>query len=134
MHNPYAPPESAETVSRVSPHAKNQSMPMIPALIGLFTYGSSSPYALVLCVEHYLRPNSRPIPWAIHIATVLAIFGTVAWFAFAIVCSSPVFDLFKGEPASIYTQLALMVWLATVVFFVWMFWRIARFRRQPTNP
>ena len=105
---------------------------MIPAIIGIFTYGSSSPYALVLCVEHYLRPNSRPIPWSIHVATVLAVFGTVAWFAFTLFCSAPLLDMLAGEPISIYTELSLMTWLATIAFFIWMTWRIVRFRRQST--
>jgi hypothetical protein len=127
MQNPYAPPETATSPSITKVDTSAPSKPIIPAVIGIFTYGSSSPYALVLCVEHYLNPNLRPTPWSTHIAAVLATIGSIAWFAMNIVYSWETIDLLVGRPTSMYAQIGLMMWLATFVFFGWSIWRFVRF-------
>ena len=127
MQNPYAPPETAIPASTTKIDTRAPSKPIIPAVIGIFTYGSSSPYALVLCVEHYLNPNLRPTPWSTHIAAVLATIGSFGWFALNLLYSSQTIELFVGNPTSMYAQIGLMLWLATFVFFVWAIWRIVRF-------
>lgn len=132
MKNPYSAPETTLPASTVSQDAPKPSKPLIPAVIGLFTYGSSSPYALVLCVEHYLRPHSRPIPWSTHVAAVLASIGTAGWFVLNLILSADVVTLFVGKPHSMYAVPGLILWCMTLVFFIWMAWRIDRFHRQGT--
>jgi hypothetical protein len=127
MENPYAPPAMTTPVSIASADATPPSKPIIPAVIGMFTYGSTSPYSLVLCVEQYLEPCRRPIPWSTHIATVLAIFGSVGWLGMNLVYCSETFDLLLGKPTTMYAQIGLMVWLASCVFISWALWRVVRF-------
>ena len=130
MHNPYAPPETVTRASIEHEHAGTPSKPIIPAVIGMFTYGSTSPYALVLCVEHYLNPNFRPVPWSTHIAAVLATIGSFGWFALNLLYAAHTIDVFLGNSTSMYSGLGLMMLVATLVFFGWATWRIVRFMEQ----
>ncbi|MDX1930932.1 MAG: hypothetical protein SFV81_30685 [Pirellulaceae bacterium] len=125
-------------MSKVSQDSQNvrqdvpkPSKPIIPAIIGMFTYGSSSPYALVLCIEHYLRPV-HPIPWSTHIATVLAAIGTAGWFALNLVFCPQVFSWLAGNTVA-YAEIGLMMGCATIVFFIWSMWRVALFLRDEEN-
>lgn len=130
MENPYAPPETSTRALERVEEVHKISKPIIPASIGIFTYGSSSPYALVLCIEHYLNPKLRPIPWTTHIAAVLATIGSIIWFGFNFVISGEVLStLLRGQP-SMYLSIGLSVWFATIVFFIWTAWRVVQFRRQ----
>lgn len=130
MQNPYAPPETSTRALDRGEEVQKVSKPIIPALIGIFTYGSSSPYALVLCIEHYLSPKLRPIPWTTHLAAVLATIGSIIWFWFNIVISGEVLSLFRSDQPSMYLSIGLSVWFATIVFFIWTVWRVVQFRRQ----
>ena len=130
IQNPYAPPELATATSDAFDDDRSLSKPMIPAVIGILTYGSSSPYALVLCIEHYLSRRLRPVPRTTHAATALAALGTVGWFALNLACYSQTIDLLAGNPTSMYAQIGLMTWMATIIFFAWAIWRFVRFMRQ----
>ena len=132
MQNPYAPPEINLAVSKSLDKVDDKpSKPIIPAIIGLFTYGSASPYALVLCIEQYLQQGFRRLPFSIHIATLLATLGSVAWFSWNILIATDVLNWMVGNPASMYVQVGFMMWTATLVFFIWLAWRVIRFRKLP---
>jgi hypothetical protein len=130
MNNPYEPPESGSASSNATQVDQPPSKPIIPAVIGMFTYGSSSPYALVLCAEHYLGPNLRSTPWSTHLATLLATFGSFVWFTMGIRFLPLTLALITGNPTSTYASIGLTIWIATAVFFVWAIWRLVRLRRQ----
>ncbi len=98
MENPYAPPETSTRALERVEEVQKVSKPIIPASIGIFTYGSSSPYALVLCIEHYLNPKLRPIPWTTHIAAVLSAIGSIIWFGFNILISGEVLSTLLARP------------------------------------
>lgn len=123
--NQYAPPDAVAPTSNDIEDAGSPSKPMIPAAIGLFAFGSSSPYALVLCIEHYLDPRLRPIPWSTHFATVLGAIGSIGWFGLNLVYASQAIDLLAGNPTSMSAQSGL----ATLVFCVWATWRFREYLR-----
>lgn len=130
LQNPYAPPEFKTNASIATEHAAEKPLkPIIPAVIGLFTYGSSSPYALVLCVEMYLRRKVHPVAISTHIAAFLSLLGTIVWSALNILMAPDAFNWMIGRPASMYAQIGFMMWTATLVFFLWLTWRINRFHR-----
>jgi len=118
--NPYAPPAISAPATKQILHEADRSRPIIPAVIGVFTYGSSSPYALVLCIEQYLREARSSIHWSTHVAMVLSIIGTMGWIGLNLVCFSE--PMFAG------------LWLyglsASVAFLIWLIWRIVLFRRK----
>jgi hypothetical protein len=132
MQNPYAPPETNVTQSD-SAGAGDQkpAKPIIPAVIGMFTYGSSSPYALVLCLEQYARRNSRRVPWSTHIALVLSVIGTLGWFALSILYMIPLVSLIIGNASSPYASIGLLVLISNLIFIRWTIWRIRQFRQSP---
>lgn len=130
MLNPYTPPETASSVRQPTQPVDPPSKPIIPAVIGLFTYGSSSPYALVLCVEQYLRPHTQPLPRSTHLAAVLSACGSLAWIALNLVCAPDAIDGLTGRQLSMYSQMGLMIWFASLAFLIWMTWRVIRFKRQ----
>jgi uncharacterized membrane protein YuzA (DUF378 family) len=135
MQNPYAPPETNVAQSD-SAGAGDQkpAKPIIPAVIGMFTYGSSSPYALVLCLEQYLHGGLRLAPLSTHIALVLSTLGALAWFVLSLLMAMDVLSLIVGNSSSPYSQIGLMMWISNLVFVVWAFFRIRRFRlRQHTR-
>ncbi len=114
--NPYAPPGTSAPAATQIPHEEGRSRPIIPAVIGVFTYGSSSPYALVLCIEQYLGCARSSIPQSTHVAMGLSIYGTLCWIVLNLICYS------EG--------LALYVWSASVAFLIWLIWRIVVFQRK----
>ena len=105
------------------------SKPIIPAVIGMFTYGSSSPYALVLCIEHYFDASIRPKPISTHIAAVLALIGSFVWFAVTLAFLPQMLGMVAGEPLGMYGEIGVIAWIATAVFLCWACWRFVRFRR-----
>jgi hypothetical protein len=109
--------------------SKAPSKPIIPAVIGMFTYGSSSPYALVLCIEHYLDASIRPIPVSTHIAAVLAFLGSLGWFALNFVYLPQIFGMLAGQPIGMYGAIGVMAWIATLIFMSWACWRLIRLPR-----
>ena len=113
-------------VAESSPPTK----PIIPAVIGLFTYGSSSPYALVLCIEHYLDARIRPKPISTHIATGLALIGSLGWYALTFSYLPHMLGMFAGQPLEMYGEIGVMTWIATTVFLCWACWRFVRQLRQ----
>lgn len=121
--NPYAPPGTYAAETKQLRHEADRSKPIIPAIIGVFTYGSSSPYALVLCIEQYLRWARYSIPWSTHVAMVLSIFGTIVWIGLNLVCSWE----------SMYGGLGFYVWSASAAFLIWLIWRIVLFQRKSTS-
>jgi hypothetical protein len=128
--NPYAPPETLHPVTKQIRNVANNSRPIVPAVIGLFTYGSSSPYALVLYVEQYLRSDRSSIPLSTHVAAGLSILGTMVWISLNLVYSSGVVDLLTGRGTSMYAGLGLSVWSASVAFLIWLIWRIMLFQKS----
>jgi len=118
--NPYAPPGISSPATKQIQHEADRSRPIIPAIIGVFTYGSSSPYALVLCIEQYLRCARSSIPWSTHVAMVLSIFGTMVWIGLTLLCFSD----------SMFAGLGLYLLIASVAFLIWMIWRIVLFQRK----
>ena len=132
MRNPYEPPlhqPASQTDNLKTPRV---SKPIIPAVIGLFTWGSSSPYALVLCVEQYLKRETPSIHWSTHIATLLSLVGTVAWASINAFATPAILNLIAGNAGTLYTPLAILLWAATFVFFIWLAWRVIIFRgRMP---
>lgn len=118
--NPYAPPGTSAPATKRVRHEADRTRPIVPAVIGLFTYGSSSPYALVLCIEQYLLWARSSIPWSTHIAMVLSIFGTMGWIELNLLCFSE----------SMFAGLGLYVWSASVAFLIWLIWRIVLFQRK----
>jgi hypothetical protein len=60
---------------------------------------------------------------------VLAVIGTAGWFAMNLVFFPQIFGWLAGNTALGYAEIGLMMWCATIVFFIWSIWRIARFRR-----
>ena len=132
MQNPYAPPETNVAQSDgADAGGPKPAKPIIPAVIGMFTYGSSSLYALILCIEQYARRNSRRVPSSTHIALVLAVIGSLGWSAFSIVSAIPLVNLVTGNGSSQYMSLGFMVWISNLVFICWTIWRIRRFRQSP---
>ncbi|MFN7291924.1 MAG: hypothetical protein ACK5YR_14990 [Pirellula sp.] len=132
MRNPYAPPET--NVAQSDGAGEGEQKPakaIIPAVIGMFTYGSSFPYALVLCVEQYARSNSRPVPSSTHIALVLAVIGSLGWGALSILYMMPLVSLIVGNASSPYASIGLMALFSNLVFVLWTIWRIHRFRQPP---
>jgi hypothetical protein len=118
--NPYAPPGISSPATKQIQHEADRSRPIIPAIIGVFTYGSSSPYALVLCIEQYLRSARSSIPWSTHVAMVLSIFGTMVWIGLTLLCFSE----------SMLAGLGLYMLIASVTFLIWLIWRIVLFQRK----
>ena len=106
------------------------SKPIIPAVIGLFTYGSSSPYALVLCIEHYLNDGICPKPISTHVATLLSLVGSLVWFALNIAYAPQILGTFVGRPLGMYGEIGVKAWIATAVFLCWAFWRFALLLRR----
>lgn len=135
MQNPYAPPETnVAQFDGADAGDKKTTKPIIPAVIGMFTYGSSSPYALVLCIEQYVHSGLRLAPISTHIALVLSTLGSFAWFVLSLLISMDVLNLIVGNSSSPYDQIGLMMWISNLVFVVWAFFRIRRFRfRQLTR-
>lgn len=132
MQNPYAPPETnVAQFDGADAGDKKTTKPIIPAVIWMFTYGSSSPYALVLCIEQYARRNSRRVPSSTHIALVLAFIGSLSWFALSTLYILPLVGFIAGNNSLPYMSLGLMVGIANLVFIVWTIWRIRRFRQPP---
>ena len=130
MNNPYEPP-SAEGASQSGVrNTQRVSKPIIPAVIGIFTWGASSPYALVLCVEQYLKRGISPIHWSTHVAALLSILGTVAWTAVNVFATPEILNLVAGNGRTMYSELAIMLWISTLVFFIWLGWRVTLFRTK----
>lgn len=124
MENPYAPttvnthPAKAEVPPKLP-------KPIVPAIIGLVTYGSCSPYALVLCIEQYLRPVSPRIPLMTHVAVVLSILGTSYW---AVVSFGGVLMLVGAS--EMYQKVGLIICIANAIFLCWTYWRIRVFQKR----
>jgi hypothetical protein len=118
--NPYAPPGISSPATKPIQHEADRSRPIIPAVIGVFTYGSSSPYALVLCIEQYLRCERSSIPWSTHVAMVLSVLGTMGWIGLTLLCFSE----------SMLAGLGLYMLIASVTFLIWLIWRIVLFQRK----
>lgn len=131
MQNPYSPPKTVSSPPSVEAKANTLTKPLIPALIGLFTYGSSSPYALVLCIEHYLDARIRPKPISTHIATLLSLIGSLIWFALAFAFLPQILRILAGQPFGMYDAMGVMTWIATAIFLCWASWRFVRHVRQP---
>ena len=131
--NAYAPPETCYLATTEIRNESNRSKPIIPAIIGFFTYGSSSPYALVLCVEQYLSLPRSSIPWSTHVATVLSLFGTMSWIFLNLVYAGAVINSLIGREKSTYASLGLTIWLASTIFLIWMIWRIVLFQRRAAS-
>ena len=130
MLNPYSPPTTVSAPPMAVAESSPPTKPIIPAVIGLFTYGSSSPYALVLCIEHYLDARIRPKPISTHIATALSLIGSLVWFALIFACLPQVLGMFAGKPLGMYGEIGVMTWIATAVFLCWACWRFVRLLRQ----
>jgi hypothetical protein len=100
--------------------------PIIPAVAGLFTFCALSPYALVLCIEHYLDPRIRPKPISTHIATALALIGSLGWYALAFSHLPHMLGMFAGQPPGMHAGIGVMTWIATAIFLCWTCWRFVR--------
>ena len=122
--NPYAPPETSAAAMEPIRQDADRSKPIIPAVIGVFTYGSSSPYALVLCIEHYLSYAWSAIPWSTHVAMVLSILGTIGWIGLNLIVSLNMW---------MYGGLAFYLWGASLAFVIWMICRIVLFQRKAAS-
>lgn len=128
--NPFAPP-SIDHPATIQPNKESpRAKPIIPALIGVFTYGSTSPYALVLCIEQYLRRSTTPPLLSTQIALPLAILGTIGWIGFNIVMAVETVDNLLGGKTTSYGNLGLFLWIADAAFIVWALWRMQIFRRE----
>lgn len=131
--NPYVPTGAGHFATQQGQPEPNRSKPIIPALIGLFTGGAASPYALVLCLEQYLRLGRSEIPWTTHVATVFAMFGTMGWILLTLLFSSQAIDWILGRGAPMYGVLGVCLWCANGVFLIWTLLRMASFQRPSAN-
>lgn len=132
QQNPYAPPTIVQAASDKPQGERRPPIPIIPAVIGMFTYGSTSPYALVLCVEQYMQWPRSPVPWTTHVALLLSIIGTLGWIGLNIACFPAVTGLWVGNGSVTYASLGLAVWCASLAFLIWLVWRILLFRQAST--
>jgi|GEM_PF-2827365 hypothetical protein len=128
--NPYAPPATEHLVIKPQSGMPKPTRPIIPAIIGMFTYGSTSPYALVLCAEQYLRwSTARPL-LSTHIALPLSILGTLGWLSINIaIAPDAIRALMERDPSS-YGSIGLLFWIADGAFLLWAYWRFRLFRKQ----
>lgn len=125
--NPYAPPATEHSIIKPQSGMPKPTRPIIPAIIGIFTYGSTSPYALVLCAEQYLRRSiTRPL-LSTHIALPLSILGTIGWIGMNVLISLDTIHLLTGNDSSSYGSLGLLFWIADGAFLLWAYWRFRLF-------
>lgn len=129
--NPYSSP--APIPESQYPPEGNQPQdanPFVPALIGLFTYGASSPYSLVLCIEIYLkRPRASISRW-VHFATPLAVLGSIGWAALSLLVAEDTLRYLLGNAPSMNGSIGTSLWLANLIFGFWTIWRVIRFRKK----
>lgn len=130
--NPYTPPSTAHPSDNERASQQKQTKPIIPAVIGLFTYGSTSPFALVLCVEQYLRrATARPLV-STHFALPLSILGTMGWIAFKVLIAPDTLNFILGRNASSYGTVGLGLWIVNALFLVWAYWRLSSYGTKAT--
>lgn len=128
--NPYLPPVPTSSDNHKSELTSNVPKPIIPALIGIVTYGSSSPYALVLCIEQYLRPAAARITLTTHISMVLSIAGTIGWGGLSYIMGAETIKFLADSGRSMYGPMGLFIWIANFILFFWIYWRIKLFQRH----
>ncbi|MEM0925583.1 MAG: hypothetical protein AAGJ83_06065, partial [Planctomycetota bacterium] len=107
QENPYSPPASLGSIEANSTEESVISKPIIPAVIGCFTYGSCSPYALVLCWEHYRSQGVTRTSFPTHLALLLSFAGTIAWMALSYLVAV---DHFERRSGPQYASLATGIW------------------------
>lgn len=96
----------------------------------MFTYGSCSPYALVLCIEQYLRPPQHGVHWRVHLALLLAAVGSLGWILFSAAAGWEVIQAYVYNQSSMYGYLGVWIWVANIAFFGWTWWRISLFQNR----
>lgn len=128
--NPYAPPTADHLVEKPLAGVPKLTRPIIPAIIGIFTYGSTSPYALVLCAEQYLRRSkTRPL-LSTHIALPLSILGTLGWLSMNVMLAPETIRSLMESGSSSYGSIGLLFWIADGAFLLWAYWRFRLFRKR----